>query len=702
MHWLLIAVLASSVVGIQPVRLRQAPAAEVVYDAADCERATVVAAVAAEPEGGTVTVAPGECTWTEQFTITDRDITLQGAGIDETTIILDMATTPIVITTCSEDDFVTVTGFSFKRQDSGWAEGFIKPVCASNTGYPVVSFRITGNKFYGDPLDGLTGGTARFVYAVHIWGVIDHNIFTSQTSLGAGNVAAACNGQNVGAAAIYHEPFELGDENAVYIEDNVFDFGATPVAISNGFHDGYCGARSVVRFNTVYNNNAGNHGLDSQVRGVPTFELYGNTFIAESGSGDKILFFARSGTGVIWGNDIDNEPGASDGYTRLFAVQYYGATGPYDRSTNMWLNNRPTVWYPSGAWGPPYGGMTSIFDNSGHKVSGANPIDGNFHGAGDFDPDSTRTCTDLETTAGSTTITSDCADFVLADDRPKFISATNITEGRMLTDCTYSSGDATLTCTSGNFTDGDIGRLIRSCCAGTGVPQGTTIASITSSTEVEMSATATGSSGAGTGKVDLIESYIVSVTNERTAVLNVRATASTAGPSGTLTIGYLREGYPALDQPGYGYFASANAGSWPTQTSYSAANYQQLMPIYLAANVWDGGTPPTSGLDKPSMGAYMKSDREWYDQVGGVQTNATTPFNGTTGTGFGTLANRPTTCTAGVGYWATDQGSWNSSSSNPYGVQQNGADGVLYKCTATDTWTLYYTPYEYPHPRNTP
>jgi hypothetical protein len=32
----------------------------------------------------------------------------------------------------------------------------------------------------------------------------------------------------------------------------------------------------------------------------------------------------------------------------------------------------------------------------------------------------------------------------------------------------------------------------------------------------------------------------------------------------------------------------------------------------------------------------------------------------------------------------------------------NGASGLLYKCTATDTWTLYYTPYTYPHPLVTP
>jgi hypothetical protein len=70
--------------------------------------------------------------------------------------------------------------------------------------------------------------------------------------------------------------------------------------------------------------------------------------------------------------------------------------------------------------------------------------------------------------------------------------------------------------------------------------------------------------------------------------------------------------------------------------------------------------------------------------------NYTASFKGTTGVGRGPLSSRPTTCTTGVGYWATDQGEWNSSHA--------GADGQFYKCTATDTWTLYYTPYTYPHP----
>jgi hypothetical protein len=71
--------------------------------------------------------------------------------------------------------------------------------------------------------------------------------------------------------------------------------------------------------------------------------------------------------------------------------------------------------------------------------------------------------------------------------------------------------------------------------------------------------------------------------------------------------------------------------------------------------------------------------------------------NLTSGVGWGTLAQRPASCTAGpggtygisptgsygVGYWATDA---------------NNGNGVLYVCTATNTWTQIYTPYVYPHP----
>jgi hypothetical protein len=72
-------------------------------------------------------------------------------------------------------------------------------------------------------------------------------------------------------------------------------------------------------------------------------------------------------------------------------------------------------------------------------------------------------------------------------------------------------------------------------------------------------------------------------------------------------------------------------------------------------------------------------------------------FDGTSGVGCGTIAARPATCTTGVGYWVTDQ-SCTSLTGMIGRSPTTPISGALYKCTATNTWTSYYTPYTYPHP----
>lgn len=136
-----------------------------------------------------------------------------------------------------------------------------------------------------------------------------------------------------------------------------------------------------------------------------------------------------------------------------------------------------------------------------------------------------------------------------------------------------------------------------------------------------------------------------------------------------------------------GYDSGSNA-------SPSGALNQALDPIYE----WDdSGSDITNGNFSTNTGRTI-ANRDWYtDNSNGspqAQTSATSPFNGTSGVGFGTLARRPTTCTTGVGYYATDQGSWNTSG-NGFG------SGILYQCSSANTWTSYYTPYTYPHPLTT-
>jgi hypothetical protein len=155
-----------------------------------------------------------------------------------------------------------------------------------------------------------------------------------------------------------------------------------------------------------------------------------------------------------------------------------------------------------------------------------------------------------------------------------------------------------------------------------------------------------------------------------------------------------------LDQPGSGAGALlqsatpvlASAPSAPCATAGQCWPNPILDPIYEAGEVTPNNAP---GVYVPSDGSSTRvlANRDYYAQVSDVaQTSATSPFNGTNGTGYGTLARRPTTCTTGVGYWATDQGTWNN----------GGAGGVLYICGASG-WpsSPSYAPYSYPHPLTT-
>ena len=145
-----------------------------------------------------------------------------------------------------------------------------------------------------------------------------------------------------------------------------------------------------------------------------------------------------------------------------------------------------------------------------------------------------------------------------------------------------------------------------------------------------------------------------------------------------------------LDQPGTGQGlllqsstpVLASAPSTPCTTAGQCWTQAALDPVYESG---DTGTNLNSAVysSDPRMIYYAEVSQS-------AQSSSTSPFNGTTGTGFGTLAHRPTTCTTGVGYWATDQGSWNTYNSSQ--------EGELYICTSTNTWTMSYEPYTYPDP----
>jgi hypothetical protein len=149
----------------------------------------------------------------------------------------------------------------------------------------------------------------------------------------------------------------------------------------------------------------------------------------------------------------------------------------------------------------------------------------------------------------------------------------------------------------------------------------------------------------------------------------------------------------------------------PALTSYACG--ADVYPPWIGANYCDVTGQPehiyrsyqfvnlygTTGDGAPSLwsasdGGRLRNNTDYFN----YNTNFGERTEGkSTGVGCGTLANRPVTCTTGVGYWATDQ----SCSSIGNSVGRDPAtpiSGTLYRCGTTDNWSAYYTPYTYPHP----
>jgi hypothetical protein len=171
-----------------------------------------------------------------------------------------------------------------------------------------------------------------------------------------------------------------------------------------------------------------------------------------------------------------------------------------------------------------------------------------------------------------------------------------------------------------------------------------------------------------------------------------------------------------IDQPGRGsgtYYSGTFtdcAGYRTAPAPCSGAN-EVLDPFYEWA---DSTGPCTTGWPHcvsgsifhgynlgtaSGVGEQIKANRDYYTETQdqSAQTNATSPFNGSSSVGHGTLSNRPTTCTTGVAYWAVDQGSWNTNNT-PIPGTPGDTQGQLYVCSSTNNWSLHYTPYTYPHP----
>lgn len=557
-----------------------------VHAVADCEYATVNAAIAAAVDGDTVLVPAGACSWSSQLFPGDKAITIQGAGIDQTTITITSGAANGAIQWYFNKPTGELRWTGFTIDDgSGSAEN------SDTTGTFIIAgtaanFRFDHNKIIQNRQNGVLSNG-------YIRGVVDHNIFDSRI-FGHSWIPLAGNWEDVQGCTGYSQgcgdrswarPSTQGTSEALYFEDNTFKSTGDPGWNGSNNPGNYAtnaqnGARTVYRFNTFENSVWADHGTETggRVRSERHSEIYGNNITLSNlhlfGGSWQSFAGIRGGTSMIFDNVASTTNGV--GLQKLINLTNFRA-GDLDRVSQ---------YYPFAMCGEQ--SLTGITQSGG---------------------------------------TASASGFGLRNDQSVEIIGASPSA--------YNGVKTVLT----PFNNA-------------GSPWTFAIASGTSS--------------------------------PASGTIKIRSPFDGNSDS---------SGYPCLDQPGRGQgdllVGDLPTGAWPNQA---------LEPIYILNNCIGGTLSGTDGACSSGLSAASATSDNGTVQANRDYYNQSTSFNGTSGIGRGPIASRPSSCTPGpggargVGYWATDEADWN------HATGHDGPDGQLYACTGSGTWTLIYTPYDYPHP----
>ena len=134
-------------------------------------------------------------------------------------------------------------------------------------------------------------------------------------------------------------------------------------------------------------------------------------------------------------------------------------------------------------------------------------------------------------------------------------------------------------------------------------------------------------------------------------------------------------------------YGMTGGGSCPSDISPTPTNYNPVVNNTYFFNNAKNGSNATAGMVSSGNPTHctVTENSNWWNYNSSCTASACSA-------GIGTGTSPPAgTCTTGVAYWVASTPSATASSA----VIQNGS---FYKCTATNTWQKYYTPYTYPHP----
>jgi hypothetical protein len=666
------------------------------FTAASCNQSDVNAVINGPThtavDGDVIQIPAGTCTWTSGITVPPNiGITIIGSGTPNSSpssSVPGSGCTNTAIASNVSGSYVVemfphygnstarISCIDFEPGSGKKAPIAMVGTCTSS-GCP--NIRVDNNTF---PSAWVSTGIsdASVVIAVNVFGVLDHNNVGDSTLIANGVDLVNVNHSSWLGVGFYGDnswaqPDTFGTSQALYLENNTFT-NAFGTDVDGGDSDGDTGGgRFVCRFN-VFNSvtqasACGDHGTEStgRPRGGRQAEFYDNTLTCTNTStGCPSVLGLRSGVSLTFDNSLSANSGAW--------FNNYAFLGVF-RSISMDFN--PWTGQGSGPHDTNTGASaTSTFALS--TVSG--------------------TCT-----YNNCTLTASSQSWTTNQFAPgsSYYTVSDVTSGAVAGISANGTDTLTLSWCGGNgatcyanFSSGDtvliMGRTLYAHGKYSGSSGSTSFVDSTqtwSTNQWTSGATCNTTNGTPCILVNTTQGWaceISSNTSDTIGCLNV-PTPNWANQSVTAkwnsgdTYGIVQTTVYLDQESRYGgtNFSGESCGSSAGIPTCVGSVGQTLDPSY------EWGDTHTGSLNQNPIGAgtaVLLKNRDYYYQ------NAS--FNGTGGTGTGTLASRPSTCMPGVAYWATDQGDWNQSGS--------GGQGELFVCTATNTWTLSYTPYTYPHP----
>ena len=658
-------------------------------NAPSCELTDVQAAVNSAGAGDTVVIPAGACTWTGGLSIT-KPVSLTGSGTANTSAsTFGAGTTSTVITDDSvNDNLISVSGIT-AGQLVRVSLLDIEPTANTAVAWPIVAAGTCSAS--GCPsvrIDNiLWGSTTAWTYEPtletqtllsvdNVFGVVDHN------TVPPGDPNNTCpefininhtSWQGVGAYGdnSWASPDTFGTEQAFYLENNDIwlDFALTenefPV---NAGTLGAGGGRVVGRFNKL------------TMVGWGPFAYHGTETSGRSRSGRAF---------EVYGNAMSCEDTACNGYVGLRGGTAFVFGNTWTLGPNTWINSILNIetqrtWRATG-WSQ-CNGLTPFDVNDGYAQQWTGTI-GSISGSGPY-----------TITVSGPPLTSGAYDFSSSQPGDKFYIVWDSTAGWMagINSNTASSLTSNFAIPSSpgwpptNMSAGDAITIYSSKLYAAGTHTGVAGAmTLTDSTKSWMMNQWVGNHH-GYSVINITQQ---SLSNQIGANTSNAITAATAPccPAWNWNTGdaYIIAGYTrCLDQGGAGpgQLYSGN------MLGPAAATTEVLDPAYEWDNAGDLTSHPNVGTDSPST--FVANVQYYTDNSGGNPVECTATHSCaslTEGVAWGKLAYRPTTCTAGVGYFATDQGNWNHSG-NSFG------QGQLFVCGPGNTWQVHYVPYCYPHP----